>query len=316
MGKALISIVSCCALALSACSEPAPTETSKTSAAEGTDEGRIFKDAGATVARPCEGGGIATGDEVAVSNDVQLRSAPGKSGKPIINEKATAALGETYYQKVDSSEQLREMCRQKEWSKVQVMDPALSFIEGWLPVSSLRAIERDTSGKRKYVADDFYWDKGTSKYKPQIVANVNKIVRENERCDDIDPGTVARSKDRSTPGSPVFFVTCKSGSSYFNVWFKPGDAAAGKIFHAIRNVDQGSAVLACERAAKLAANNPQTVNFSTFMDVAFVPYPNGNSRLVSTFTAKNAFGVEGKFNIECFFEGMTLTDRKLSEAID
>lgn len=71
--------------------------------------------------------------------------------------------------------------------------------------------------------------------------------------------------------------------------------------------------MACERAAKDAANNLQTVDFSRFMDVAFVPYANGNSRLISSFTAKNAFGVEGKFRIECFFEGGTMTEQNISE---
>lgn len=64
------------------------------------------------------------------------------------------------------------------------------------------------------------------------------------------------------------------------------------------------------------ANNPHSVSFSTFLDVAFIPYPNSNSRLVSSFTAKNGFGVEGKFRIECFFEGAKLSEVNVGEAGD
>lgn len=277
----------------------------------------IFNDLSAGVAETCEGGGIVTGDEVAVSGDTPLLSTPGKDAEKVINQKATDIMGHTEHQSLDATEKLKELCRQKEWSKVQVVEPDwLTDVVGWVPVSALRSIEKDSSGKRTYVEADFYWDKDTSAYKPQIVANVNKIVRENDRCVSIDPGSVSKSGDRSAPGKPVFFVMCNNPAGVFNVWFEPGDAKAGKVFQSLKNIGQGEAVLACERAAKQAANNPQTVDFSTFMDVAFVPYPNGNSRLISSFTAKNAFGVEGKFRIECFFEGKSLTEQNISASIE
>ena len=276
----------------------------------------IFTQTSVSVSRSCEGGGIATGDEVAVTGDIDLRAAPSGSAKRVINERATEILHETYYHSVDQTERLKELCRQKNWSKVQVVEPAsLNYVMGWVPVSALRSIERDASGTRNYVESDFTWDAETASYKAALVANVNKIVRENERCESVDPGTLSRSGNKGTRGKPVFFITCNTGADVFNVWFEPGDAAAGKTFRAVQNIGQGAAVIACERAAREAANNPQTVDFSQFLDVAFVPYPNGNSRLVSSFTAKNSFGVEGKFNIECFFEGDALTERHISETI-
>lgn len=262
----------------------------------------------------CENGGIATGDIVAVSADTNLLDAP--NGSRIVNEKASAVLKETYYQQVDSTETLRETCRTDKWSKIQVKEPAsLNHVEGWLQNSALRLIGADAAGNRNYVEADFYWDDDTSRYRPQLVAAVNRIVRENDNCLSVDPGTLSESGSRGTAARPVYFITCNGPNDRpFNVWFERDDATSGKSFAAIRNIDRGDAVVACERAAKAAANNPQTVDFSTFMDVAYLTYPNGRSRLLSSFTAKNAFGVEGKFTIGCLFEGQELIETVVNQA--
>ena len=138
------------------------------------------------------------------------------------------------------------------------------------------------------------------------------MVRENDRCSSVDTGTLMKSKVSSKPGHPVYFITCNNDGGPFNVWFGPTDVTSGRAFAALQNVGQSDAVMACEEAAKEAANNPQTVHFSHFMDIAFATYANGNSRLLSSFTARNAFGVESKFRIECFFEGSVLTERDIS----
>lgn len=308
MKNVVVGALCSVAVVLSGCSSQ-PEEI----AAETSGSG-IFNKTVASVPETCEGGGIVTNDEVSVIGSVDLRSSPNGKSDKIVNEKASNALGTTHYQQVDNSERLKEVCRQKDWSKVQVLEPEwLTNVNGWVPVKSLRAIQRDTSGKRTFVEADFTWDDDTSPYKPKLVAAVNRIVRENDRCPTVDPATLSKSGNRGTKAKPVFYVTCQ-GEQPFNVWFEPEDAAdRRKSFAAARNVGQGDAVLACEQAAKQAANNPQTVDFSRFMDVAFVPYANGNSRLISSFTAKNAFGVEGKFRIECFFEGGTMTEQNISE---
>lgn len=298
---------------LSACqqSRDAGTDRSGTAANE---SGGLFKSVGRAVAQSCEGGGIVTNDEVSVSGSIDLRDKPSSSADKVINEKASSILGTTEYQQVDNSERLREVCRQKDWSKVQVLEPDwLTDVNGWVPVKSLRTIQRDSSGRRTYAEADFTWDKDTEAYKPKLVAAVNRIVRENNRCPTIDPGTLSKSGNRGTKGKPVFYVTCQGGQP-FNVWFEPSDAAdRSKSFAAIRNVDRGDAVLACEQAAKEAANKPQSVSFSKFMDLSYVPYANGNTRIISSFTAKNGFGVESKFRIECFFEGNAITERNIEE---
>ncbi len=267
----------------------------------------------ASLPASCEGGGIATGDELAVKDEVVLRSGPSKSAAKVINEKLSRAIGGEQPVTLDQTEKLKELCRQAEWSKIQVVEPDwLTWQTGWVPVSSLRTIARDTSGKRQYVEADFYWDDDTKPYKAQLVAGVNRVIRENSRCQSVDTGTLSLSGNRGTKANPVFFITCDYNGTPFNVWFSPEQATdKGHSFAAARNISQGDALVACQDAAKAAATNPQTVNFSVFMDVAFVPYPNGNSRLLSTFSAKNSFGVESKFRIQCFFEGASLTERSI-----
>lgn len=281
---------------------------------EGGGSDGIFEAAGGKVAQTCEGGGIVTNDEFSVTGSVDLRSKPSNSAVKIVNEKASSIIHTTEYQQVDYSERLKEVCRQKDWSKIQVLEPDwLTHVTGWVPVKALRAIQRDRSGTRTYVEADFSWDKDSEAFKPKLVAAVNRIVRENAHCPIVDPGTLSKSGARSRPGNPVFYVTCQSEQP-FNIWFEPSDAVdKGKSFAAIRNVDRSGAVQLCEQAAKEAANNPQTVSFSKFMDLAFVPYANGNTRIISSFRAKNAFGVESKFRIECFFEGSTMTEQNIEE---
>lgn len=266
----------------------------------------------------CKGGGIATGDELAVKSEVALRTGPSKSAAKVINEKLSKALGERRPVSLDNTMKLKEVCRQAEWSEVNVVEPDwLTWQRGWVPVSSLRAIERDVSGKRQYIEADFYWDDDTKPYKTQLVAGVNRVIRENSRCQSVDTGTLSLSGNRGTKTNPVFFITCDYNGAPFNVWFSPEQAAdKSHNFAAALNINKGDALVACQDAAKMAATNPQTVNFSAFLDVAFVPYPNGNSRLLSTFKAKNSFGVESQFRIHCFFEGATLTERSIEPTAD
>jgi hypothetical protein len=77
-----------------------------------------------------------------------------------------------------------------------------------------------------FVAADFIWDEQLSPHKDGIIARVNEIHRKVNGCQDIDP-TSAYLSDKSTPGKPVFFVTCGSGVNIFNVWFSRDGILSG-----------------------------------------------------------------------------------------
>jgi len=165
----------------------------------------------------------------------------------------------------------------------------------------------------KFPASAFMWDADTKKYKKQIIAVVNRIARENTNCPNPDPTSVTLSTDRSKPNDPVFFVMCGSGLKVFNVWFRPADADKTATMAGVKPISQSGAVSACEATAKAAANHPSTVDFSRFMDAAYVTYPSGRARLTSSFTAKNSFGLDLTYDIQCLFEGTKLIETVINE---
>jgi len=70
-----------------------------------------------------------------------------------------------------------------------------------------------------------------------------------------------------------------------------------------------AALNACERAAKLRAAHPSTVDFSYF-NARYVP-----GRVESTFTMRNTFNLEIAYNIICVFDGKNhLTNVQMAEA--
>lgn len=268
----------------------------------------------AKVPKRCGDEGLTADEIVGVNKEFDLRTGPSHIAKRIINEKATSILGKTQFHEIDPTTTVRRLCHGKNWSEVQIVEPDwLNFVRGWAPNDILRQIEHDKTGRRVYEVRDFVWDEDTSGYKPQIVAAVNKIVRENDRCASIDPGTVSKSPKQSRPGQPVFFVTCNVGASAFNVWFKPSDVTNGRVFRATPNIAQGPAVDACEAAVKSAATHPSTVSFSRIMDLSFDQAPSGRSQVLSTFTAKNSFGLELKYRVSCIFDGYLLVETAIAE---
>lgn len=74
------------------------------------------------------------------------------------------------------------------------------------------------------------------------------------------------------------------------------------------------AVRRCEQEARDRAHRADSVDFSRILDLGFNSRPNGESTVVSTFTAENAFGVENKFDIRCDFSGERLIDVSISRA--
>ena len=163
----------------------------------------------------------------------------------------------------------------------------------------------------KYTVDDFMWFDDTASYKDQIIVMVNKIERENAKCDKADTTSVALSGSKSKPGAPVFFVTCDTSSVPFNVWFRPGDA--DKVFAAVKPIGRNEAANACEAYAKSSASHPSTVEFSRFMDLGYSTHPNGRARITSSFSAKNAFNLKLKYRIDCLFDGNAMLEANIFE---
>lgn len=247
--------------------------------------------------------------------DVTLRAAPKAEAAKLVNQKATSITHTTQYMSIDNSVTVTEQCTQGKWSRVQVTDPEWlhdTYI-GWVPTSALRKPQIDSSGQRVFTEADFQFDKATLPYKKTIIDGVNRIHRENARCADIDPSSAYLSST-STKAKPTFYVTCGKGSQAFNVFFTPRDVASSKKFEAPRNIDHTQALAICETYAKSHATHPSTVDFSRVLDVAVSDGANGNTRVTSTFTAKNGYDLKLKYNIACLLNASGLIEANISEA--
>lgn len=249
-------------------------------------------------------------------SDNNLMSAPGSSGEKLVNEKATAALGKTHYLTIDNSTTVKEECNESGWSKVRVTDPEWlkdSHI-GWVPSRALRGQTKNAAGQEEFTEADFTWGAKTTPYKSVIMAGVNKVHRENSRCEKISPSSAYLSSSKGTPSDPVFYVTCGEGADSFNVFFSKSEVEKGSSMAAIKHIDKDTAIQMCEDYAKNNATHPSTVSFSRVMDLAVTEHPNGNTTVMSSFTAKNSFNLELKYNIRCLSNSSGFFEANIAEA--
>lgn len=244
--------------------------------------------------------------------DISIRTGPGNEFKRVVNKKATDIMHETQYATVDSTVTVRELCRHEGWSQIVVIVPdwLSESHRGWVASKYLVAMRDAAAG---FVDDNFVFDEKTVRYKDIIIKGVNKIRADDSRCSVIDP-TSAYISSKGTRSNPVFFVTCGSGANAVNVFFSKADVESGKTFQAPRHVDQAQAIQACEDYAKSQATHPSTVDFSRLWNLQLTEAPNGNTRVTSTFTAKNAFNLELNYNIVCLMNAEGLFEAAISEA--
>lgn len=171
----------------------------------------------------------------------------------------------------------------------------------------------ETAAPRSFVESQFYWDSATTPYKDIIIAGVNKVARENASCAVIDPSSAYISSSRGTPVNPVFFVTCDQGGRVFNVFFSKSDVEASLTLSATENISRNRATTLCREYVMSAATNPDTVDFSNFLDVVYDPIPGGRTRLRSSFSADTDSGTTQKFDVNCLFEASQLIEAELIE---
>jgi hypothetical protein len=263
----------------------------------------------------CPAGSEPSGATLRVrGSDINVRTGPGTEYDRVVNHKATGIIGSTQYASIDSSTRVLEECRQGEWSRIRVVEPEWlrDTHRGWVANRFLLSDQEFT--QTGFTEADIFFDDQTWPYKDLIVQAVNKIAREDPRCkDSLDLGLVTMSPSKSKPGKPVFFVTCGIGVKAVNVYFSEEDLSEGKTFKAPVHIDKATAVRLCEDYAKSAANFPSTVDFSTFWDLAVTEHPNGNTTVLSSFRAKNAFGLELDHKIRCLLNAGGLIEANIFE---
>lgn len=262
----------------------------------------------------CEYGSKAEGKIVDVVGTKNiLYSVPKDKSTAIINEKASKALGETYYQLIDSSTKVQLQCRYEDWAKVRITEPDyLDTVVGWTLATSL-AIPLKNGEFRTFTENDIYWDEHTKNYKAQIVKAINRIHRENELCRKNIDTSVSQSPTKSLPNKPMFFLACGSGLDVANVFFTLDDVGSDKPMSAVKHISQKVAVNECEAYAKLNSQNPSTVSFSRLSHLNVKETNNGRTRVTSKFTAKNLLNAEAEFNIDCLFDANGMIESVITE---
>jgi hypothetical protein len=165
--------------------------------------------------------GCEVGTEVASNSKQDLRSGPSVTAKRVLDEKASAVSKRPLYYRIYFYQLLTVKSCAGDW--MEISDSRNSDEHGWIPATELRRVERTSDGKRIYVERDFDWTwaRETARYKREIVAFVNKISRENEKCVEIDVNSlrfIGRSK------IPEFFVRCTDSNDLpIKIFFKSAD---------------------------------------------------------------------------------------------
>jgi hypothetical protein len=184
------------------------------------------------------------------------------------------------------------------------------------PEQTVLAPETKAAELRVFGEKDVFWEDDTRKYKAIIVKALNRIHREDERCKNLDPGSVFLAPDRSKPGKPVFFVQCSPGHDVVNVYFSPADVGSTKPFSAPGHIDHTKAVDLCEGYAKQHAAHPLTVDFSRTLSLAVTDQANGRTTVQSKFLATNSSNTELQYRIRCLLDSSGLIEARVADASD
>lgn len=154
-----------------------------------------------------------------------------------------------------------------------------------------------------------------SQYRVKVARMLNRLSTEHAHCRQrIAPETAGVSRDYSTPDNPSFFVQCGDRQVPTVVRFTMRDIDGRGSIAVPVQIEERAAVRRCEQEARDRAYRADSVDFSRILDLAFNARPNGESTVISSFTAENAFGAENKFDIRCDFSGERLIDVRISRA--
>lgn len=140
-----------------------------------------------------------------------------------------------------------------------------------------------------------------------------KLAYQSKRCDEIID--VSLSDNQSKPKSRiVFFVDCKNKERFY---ISENDIKSKLTVQSVKEkfekIDQYEYYRYCLDMVKKRANFPATVDSSIFNKIVR-PSVTGDIVVQLEFSAKNAFGVEGKYNAECsFYEHNRTADIKITE---
>ena len=177
------------------------------------------------------------------------------------------------------------------------------------PRSKPSPTERPRQARSYKASDlDFSFAENAVRYRDQVTATVNAILKTNMACVDVDPYTLL-SKDERRSANPAMQIACKdrSGAS-FAVQFHAKDAANGKTFPAVDPIGEDEAEKWCLRllAAKLPVDSGAILG-----DAYFRSSPGGDASIVGEAT-----GGKQSYRVVCRFKGQVPTLISLNRKVD
>jgi len=266
---------------------------------------------------PCGSSAVKDGKTYKLNGEtIPLMTGPGKDFSQVINQAATNFLGRIMYETLSNEYTVVVECSANNWSKIHVATPSdFSYKRGWIERSALRGKRLDSSGYELYEEADFSFNEKNRPYRKLIISGVNKVHRSDPRCKKINPVSAKVSFVKSTKSEPIFFVNCGEGKNETRVFFdKTGRVRKFSKPTPKAHVAKDEAVRICKEVAKSKSVHPSTVNFSIFKDLSIKEFENGRTRVQSTFTAKNSFNLELKYNISCLVDTGGLVESNIVEA--
>lgn len=167
---------------------------------------------------------------------------------------------------------------------------------------------------RYFSIKDIQFYKNNTEYQYDIFQGVNRIYIENDDAYKIEPVSADLSTTREQDkNNPTFYVMAETKQGQvFNVFFTRKDANSSNFaLQNVASISESQAFRLCERYIKANTTNPSTVKISRFWDKSFQTFPNGKAKLLTSFKAKNGYGLELEYDIVCYYEGNKLTEAEI-----
>jgi hypothetical protein len=182
-----------------------------------------------------------------------------------------------------------------------------------LPAVAAAALAAPTSPK-VYKTSDIDWEYTdiAKPYRERAVAGINKVLRENQRCADVQTTSLYRAEGFSKK-KPIFFIICeaKGGGDPFGVTFNVNDVDTTKRFAAAAIIKESVAKRVCMEATEQEPAGLRAITFSPFFNGNFIPHDDGKATIALAFTAKNALGIKDDYKAICFFKGLAMTEHSI-----
>lgn len=245
--------------------------------------------------------GTAVSDRFFVKGrDVNFRTGPGTDHGPVVNQKASGALGRTVFRTLWPSMVLEGRCETEDWLQASIIEAdgrSVKWETGWV-------YKRFVTGTASATMQaGLLWDieaetDFTDREKALLKSGALNVLKDEPNCAKITTGY------RSSSQKGAYFVTCtaKNDGQPFNVWFTPSDVRTGSRLGVPKAYPEEPSRRGCEKAIEERVTHPSTLDIHHFIGYATQVHNNGNRSIVQEFTAKNSFGLEIEYRARCLIQ--------------